>query len=369
MPEIGWRFEIERTSGTTTPLHPSTTGSYSFDLTRPISRAISGFILVPEEFDKVDLVRDKVNVYLVVDGVSCRMGVFRFSESTYVVDATKTFSATNNVVGGGDPYDSPDTYDSPDGYDDPGTRLREGYDSRDLHHISLADIMTDLIRNDGTAETLRTGFDASQEMRRILLADGLRFSVAGAPAPSRNDTTWDGSATDLDKVSQLAQLAGHYEPWCDNQGIVRSISTDLNNINPIDLDDLSPTAQSIAITDQFLSAPNRVIVNDNSATDRPIMGQWDAPSTAPHSYAALGYHRTSIQSVQGLGSNDHAQAVAQALGASYTARKLDCEIQPTCLLDGPVVISFRGALWVCTQWSTSTAPNSTMTLTAQEYKT
>lgn len=366
-PGIGWEFFLLHPGGNTEPIYLSTTGNYTFDLTRSVTRAIDGFLLTPEEFVKVDLIRDKVLGYLAIDGVAYPMGVFRFTESTRQVDAVRgapdgtgnafgvTYGATAGVTYGttGIPYASV-------------TLINPGYYANDLHNVALADIMTDLVRNDGSAETLRTGFDPSQEMQRILQQDGLPYAIAGTSSPSKNDVTWDGSATDLDKITSLAQLAGHLNPWSDNRGIVRSVSASTDSLTPTALDDLQPQAESIVITETFLTAPNRIIVSDSGSADQLIQGQWDAPAIAPHSHARLGYYRTQMMDVQGLGSNAHAADVAAALGRQATARKLDCTIKPTNLLDGPVTVSFRGSNWMCVAWTVSTEANSTMSITLQE---
>lgn len=364
-PGVGWEFFLQHPGGITEPIYFSVTGDYTYDSTRDITRTIDGFILTPEEFSKVDLVRDKVLAYLAVDGIMYPMGVFRFVDSSAQVDVVRTVT-----TGEGTPYGV--TYGStaiPYSWEGPySLPLLAGgsYGAGDLHNVQLADIMTDLKRNDGSAQTLYTGFDAGQEMARILQQDGVPYAVANGLAPSRNDVTWDGSTTDLDKVDQLAVLAGHRQPWSDNMGVVRSVSANEVQGDVIVLDDLKPTAQSIIISESFLTAPNRIIVNDNSSTDIAVTGQWDAPSSAPHSYASLGYYRTQIQDVQGLGNAEHAQQVAEALGEEYTARKLDCQIKPTNVLDGPRVISFRGAYWLVVGWSINTGPGETMSLTCQE---
>lgn len=368
-PGIGWEFYGIKPSGVAYQLHFTTTGDYTYDCTRSITRAITGFVLVPEEFDKVDLVRDKVQAYLAVDGVLCPMGVFRFTESSRQVDAVRVTNPLSIAGGFGVTYGNTNI---PYSYAGPYANnflTQPTYGAADLHNVTLSDITTDLVRNTGNAETLRTGFDPSQEMQRILLQDGVPYGIAGSASPSRNDVTWDGTTTDLEKIQQLAVLAGHRNPWMDNNGIVRSVSADTTSVDIIDLDDLKPTAESLVITESFLTAPNRIIVNDNSSADRTIQGQWDAPASAPHSYANLGYWRTQVEDVQGLGSNEHAQQVAQALGEAATARKLDCEIKPTCALDGPQLVSFQGALWMCVAWSISTSPNTTMSVTFQEVLT
>jgi hypothetical protein len=365
-PGIGWEFYLLHPGGLTEPLYFSVTGNYTYDSTRDITRTIDGFILTPEEFSKVDMVRDKVLAYLAIDGVPYPMGVFRFVDSSAQCDAVRIIGTSTN----GSPYGV--TYGAtaiPYSWEGPySLPLLPGgtTGAADLHNVQLADIMTDLKRNDGTAQTLYTGFDAGQEMARILQQDGVPYAVANALAPSRNDVTWDGSVTDLEKVDQLAVLAGHRQPWSDNLGVVRSVSAGQVQGDVLVLDDLKPTAESIIISDSYLTAPNRVIVVDNSSTDLLVAGQWDAPSSAPHSFANLGYHRTQIVDQQGLGSVEHAQQVAAALGEEFTARKLDCEIKPTNLLDGPRVISFRGAYWLVVSWSISTEPGATMSITCQE---
>jgi hypothetical protein len=179
--------------------------------------------------------------------------------------------------------------------------------------------------------------------------------------------TWDGTTTDLDKITQLAELAGHRNVWSSNTGVITSISAQTYpGQDIIKLDDLLPTAESIIITEQYLTAPNRIIVTDNASTGQVATGVWDAPASAPHSFANIGYYRTETASIQGLGSVEHAQAVAQAIGENYTARKLDAEIQPTYLLDGPVQISYDDALWLVQSWSVGTDANSLMTVSCQE---
>jgi hypothetical protein len=69
---------------------------------------------------------------------------------------------------------------------------------------------------------------------------------------------------------------------------------------------------------------------------------------------------------QGLLGNAHADEIAAGLGEQALTRQLDCEIQPTSVLDGPVVLSYGGTLWLLQNWSIDTAPGSTMQLTATE---
>lgn len=329
---IGWRFEALHPGGSTTPLHFATGGTVGFELSRDVPKAISGLVLVPQERIKVDFVQDQVNVFMVINDVDYPMGVFSFTEDVLQKDVV----------------------------------LDPEQGSTDLTTVSLGDRFARLIRNDGSAQTLLKGFDPSFEMREILARSGLPYSVAGAASNSASDVTWDGNTTDLQKVKQLATLSGHRPPWMGNQGIIRSVAALVVETDVITMESLFPTAGTVSITNNYLIAPNRVIVSDNSFPSFALRGQWDAPGSTPHSEGKRGFVYTKVEDVQGLGSGEHATTVARSLGESYTARKLSAQIVPTDRLDGPQVISYDGALWLVNSWSVGTDPGSTMSFQAEE---
>lgn len=304
----------------------------SFDLTRDTPKTITGITATPNEWAVVDPRLDQIAVALKIDGLTYPMGSFVFSELT----------RQKGVV-----------------------RLDDG-SAGDMVTTSLADRCMLLNRNTGAAQSVFPTFDPSQVMQEILAGDGVPYSVAASANLSTNAITWDGSVTDLAKVRELGTLAGHRPLWMDNNGVIRSVASQVIDTEIIPLSTLQPVAGSIGIVEQFLTAPNRVIVSDNSAVQASIRGQWDAPASAPHSEANRGYVRTEVQQLQGLGSGAHAQDVAATIGEAFTARNLSAQILPTHRLDGPVVISYDGANWLVTGWSVSMAPGELMSLDAQE---
>lgn len=332
MPEIGYRLEAVRPGDNARPFTPQVVGTYSFDLTRDVPKTITGIVVPPDQWAVVDPRVDQIRCIMSIDGVDHTFGYFAFSELV----------RQKNVV-----VDS-------DG------------NPADMINTGLGDRCQLLIRNTGRAETINTGFDPSDEMQRILSNSGLPYSVAAAANLSNTSVTWDGNTTDLAKVRQLGTLSGHRPLWMDNDGVIRSVASQVIDTEIIPLANLQPLAATIAVTEKFLTAPNRVIVSDNGAAAYAVRGQWDAPASAPHSEANRGYVLAQVQELQGLGSGAHAQDVAATIGEAYTARSLSARIVPTYVLDGPQVVSYDGANWLVTGWETALEPGSDMSLTAEE---
>lgn len=332
MTEIGYRFEAVRPGDNVRAFTPQVAGTYSFDLTREIPKTITGMVSPPGQWSILDVRLDQIRCIMQVDGVDTTFGYFAFSELV----------RQKNVV------------------------VNEAGLPADMYTTSLSDRCMLLVRNTGRAETLNTGFDPSDEMQRILNDANIPYSVAASPNISSNGVTWSGDTTDLAKVRQLGTLAGHRPLWADNNGVIRSVSSQVIDTEIIPLADLQPVGGTIAITERFLTAPNRVIVSDNGNAAYKVNGQWDAPASAPHSEANRGYVLTRLEELQGLGSGAAAQNVAATIGEAYTARSLSARIVPTPILDGPQVISYDSANWLVTSWEIPLTPGSDMTLTAEE---
>lgn len=325
-------METFRPGANTRVFNPEATGSLSLDLTRDIPKAISGIVAGPDQWSVVDPRVDQIRLWLDVDGVANPMGYFVFSELT----------RQKNAV------------------------VDEAGNAADLITTGLSDRCMLLNRNTGAGQSIAPGFDPSQEMIQLLSATTVPYSIAAAPNTSITSITWDGTTTDLAKIRELGTLAGHRPLWMDNNGVVRSVASQVIDTEIIPLSTLQPTDRSISITEKFLTAPNRVIVSDNGAAAYAVRGQWDAPASAPHSMANRGYVQADVVEQQGLGSADHAQNVAATIGEQYTARSLSAKIVPTALLDGPQVIFYDGANWLVTGWSVDLTPGQLMTVTAEE---
>lgn len=337
MTAIGWQLRlrnfVDSTGGETTFYPFAESGTLSYDATRDVSKTLSGLTLPPSESVKLtDPARMELELTLVRDDVEYLMGYYSFLEDT--LQKSVVVDADGNTA--------------------------------DLRTVSLGDRQARLLRNDGTAQTLLGGFDPSLEMQILLSDSSLPASVSGSVNIAASPVTWDGTATVLSKVKELAELAGHRPPWMDNQGVIRSVQSNLRYGFPTVLEDLEPVSGSIGVSSTYLSAPNRVVVSDNSFPGYTLMGTWEAPASAPHSFFRLGYYRTEVVEIQGLGSSSHAQVVAQTIGERRMARQLDFQCLPTHLLDGPVVISYDGVEWLLQNWSVDMSPGSFMQVTCEE---
>jgi hypothetical protein len=333
---VGWEFErVDPDTGRAEPILFTTTGNYSFDTSRDVTRTISGFVLLPEDRAKLNLASDVVYAYLKLDGVRYAMSRFVFTED--VVQKNVVIDTDTN-------------------------------EKADLTNLGLGDRSTLLLRNDGTPQTLYAGFDPTAEMERLVLPH-MPISIEASESANTQDVTWDGSTTDLAKIDQLAELAGHRPPWLDNNGVMRSVSGSRIYGNPLEFekDIFLGDQDSISVTNNYLNIPNRVIVTNNSSSGYQVIGVWDAPASWTSSESQRGYIRAVNYEVQGAYSNADAERIAAVLGRRLSARKLSARILPTPLFDGPRAISYDGALWTIQSWSVDTSPGAQMDFEAEEY--
>lgn len=344
MTEVGWAFVLHKPTGLTKEIYPLVTGAtVSHDSTRQIRRTISGLTLLREDRDRIDLSADKLQLFLrfrgttAVESLDYSMGIFNFTSSLRQLGAYRDLSEPESTAA-------------------------------DLWVVELSDNLIRLHRNTGTSEIVLSGADPTFEMNRILDDADLLHAIAGSASDTHDDFTWDGSTTELDKFYQLAEVAGHRPPWADNWGIIRSVAATVVEEDVIELELLGSVVEdSVSITENYLTAPNRVIVVDSGPNAYAIRGQWDAPSSAPHSFSNRGYVQTEIVSMQGLSSTEHANTVAETLGEQYAARQLNLQLaHPNNVFDGPVVVRFDQALWLVNGWSVSLDPGSYMQVNATE---
>lgn len=335
MSEIGWSFVVRAENGTTQAVYPTVGGTLSQDLSRSVKRNFSGFTFLPSEYAKFsDLARDLLEVTMTVDGVAHAVGSYYASDSSFQPDIVIS-DQTGEVS--------------------------------DLYHIDFGDVFLLLRRSSEIPNTLRMGGDPSQEMIRLLELANIYHAIANAGAPVVSDITWPPFTPYASILTDLATIARHRSPWADFDGIVRSVAALTVETQIITLESLEPVAGSISITENYLSAANRVAVYDDQA-DSPTVGIWNAPASAPHSALRRGYVIAVGDARQGLGSLDNALQVAATVGESLTARTLDAAVMPGALpqLDGPIILSYRDALWLCESWSLTTDTGAVLTLSATE---
>lgn len=336
--EYGWRFEAVTPIGEVTAVYPAAAGNLSYDASRDVSKTLGGMVFLPNEMRKFSPVADEIKVYLILNGVEYPMGYFTASEAPEQRDVLL----------------------------DPETNLVSN-----LYNVGFGDRMARLIRSNGSPQTLPAGFDPAQEAIQLLAFLGIPYAWDGSASVAGNSISWNGDVTVLSKIVQLSELAGHRNPWMNNEGIIRSeLATTPFVLDPdiLSVYDLNVEANSLVVTPLYLTAPNVVIVSGNTSSgNAPVTGRWDAPSAAPHSFANRGYFYTQMEERQGLLDSAHAEQVAKAIGEKNSARILNfrCEPNPK-LLDGPTILSYDGTLWVVTSSSTDLSANGLSDIQAEE---
>lgn len=333
----GWRFYAVRPSGTQVEIHPTTTGEFSYNDASDIRTSLTGFVFLPDQMRIFDVTRDVLKAQILIDGIAYDFGLYYASN----------LSRQKDVM-----------VEDLDAQSDEAT-------TQDLIHLDFADGFIKFAASDENPITVGKGGDPSQVMIDLAKRLGFYTAVANAQAVFGEAVTWDSFTPYISIINELYAVAGHRPPWIDQAGIFRSVSSGVVESEVIPLLTLRPLMHTIVISESYLSAPNRVVVYDDQS-GYPLKGVWNAPASAPHSYANRGYYVTQASPQQGLLSVDAAERAAKAIGETLTARKLDATIMPTQLLDGPTVISYDDALWIVRSWSIGTAPGSTMRITATE---
>lgn len=133
----------------------------------------------------------------------------------------------------------------------------------------------------------------------------------------------------------LCAAAGFLPPYFDNDGLlVCRAAPDLSTATPeftYGYGTVVINGSAVKSSD-ILTAPNRYIAVSSSAQDAAIVGVFDVPDAAPHSFANTGRRITRTISLQGLESVAAAYAAAAAEYArdsgTYTWLQFDTPVDP-----------------------------------------
>ncbi len=336
--EVGWRFSAIGPSGHGEEIFPTTTGQISYDDNNSSRYTLTGLVFLPNSMYRFNPNTDYIVAFMSVEGVTYQMGKF------YATSLSR----------------QKDVILDPDADDEDGDPI-----VADLVHIDFADGFVKLQQSTESPIVALKGADPSDIMRDAAEFAGFSTSVAASITRMGSDTTWSAFTSLYEVINSVYPIAGHRAPWISFAGIFCSVAARQVAEDAIPLESLDPIAGTVTISETFLSAPNRVVVFDDQAP-YPLVGVWNAPASAPHSFANRGYYVTQPEPQQGLPSIQAAVETAATIGEQLTARTLNASIFPTPRLDGPKILSYDGALWLIRSWSMSTAPGSVIDLEATE---
>lgn len=334
MPSLDWTFYGRAPSGALTLVKPIVGGTFNYDDSRTTTRSLEGLAWTPTELAKISLVSDDLLVYLTVDGLPAQlMATMRATSSAFQKDVLTDADGS----------------------------------SGDLAHIEFAD---EFIRLNASSEQpfiVFVGTNPDLAMGMIADKAGLQHAFAGSTGPMASTVTWAPFTTYATILDDLAIQAGHRPPWADRSGVARSVQANVVSTTVMPLDQLKPEAGTIVVTENYLTAPDRVVAFDQSAA-APIIGIWNAPASSPNSAAKRGYSIAVPLPIQGLASVSQGESAARAAGEQQLARSLSVTVSPesALLLDGPNILSYLGSNWLVRSWSITTTPGSSLSLVAAE---
>lgn len=274
-------------------LHPDRTGSVpsiEVDTSATTSRRLSGLRLLPDEAGDVDPITDRLRVWMVLqNGAEFLLGTFLWADASRP-DRSWGVELHSDLVDLGFVLDQPAT---------------EAFGWGRGAQIGLIVLFL----------FMRAGFELDDISP---LSESASTKTLVEPIAFNPGTTW---ATMLE---DLTMLLGWGRPWFDRFGQLR-----LGRIPDPEI--AQPTvpaydvgtrviADSILRSDDILAAPNDFAVTD-SGTEQMIIGRYQLPASAPHSFQRRGFRVGLVESGQGIVSKQQADIAATwlavAKGSAY----------------------------------------------------
>jgi hypothetical protein len=184
------------------------------------------------------------------------------------------------------------------------------------------------------------------------------YEVDTTDAALGGAATWAmGRETWVRVLNDLAAVAGFNSGYFDNAGTYRLRRAPAAHDDTLpDFDYDSPPrvyADSIVESEATIESPNRYVVIGTSGNQTtPVVGVWDVPADAPHSYEKRGYRVVSMAERQGLSLADATEAArTKGLQDADTYQWASFAAAPDPRHDTYNVIRWQGALWREQGWN------------------
>lgn len=296
-------------------------------LNRPAWENTDDFVFA----DEIDPFTQRVRPYWQVAGVDIPMGVFLFADES---------RAGGNTDGA--QFLFPTLVDQ-------GMILDQAIDrtySRDAGNV-IAALIAELLSGLGIT-------DVEIEPSSVLNAAPLTFAT--------------GRDSWLNILQSLHALAGFLPPYFDNEGtyVARS-APDLETTDPDFLygslgENGTVVLDSVVYSNDMLRAPNRYLAIDSQSTETPKVGVFDVPDAAPHSYANRGFRIVKTIELQGLDTQESADAAARAEYAKDSAGHsfVSFDATPNPYHDTFDVIALDGVNYLEQSWHLDCTPGGLM---------
>lgn len=202
----------------------------------------------------------------------------------------------------------------------------------------------------------------------LALLDTVVYPIVGrdveyTPFPAIG--SWSAGQTRGQILDAYATQGDYFPYWMDNTSKFRMIRTKDpgTSIPDFDFDAGNKIKRdSISLTSDVLTAPNRFVVISNSGTalNEAIVGSYDIPPSAPHSIANRGFVIPRTENLQ-VDTVMQANAAARNIGIRNTVYErvsLRTALDPRH--DSFNIVRFNGDNWLELGWSMELTPGGDM---------
>lgn len=305
-------------------LHPlrNSPAVITHDTTRTIKRDLSLSLGVVDSA-RINVIRDRVSVAMLLGGVTYPLGRFLFA-------------------------------------DDTGNKKSSGT----LRSEKLIDEMFVI---DQKMERGFAAFGTVDTAIQNLLADVPNLVMDMESSGLEATGSWAAGTSRAKVLGDLCTQGGYFSPWFNNNNVLRIIRSfdPADRLPTFDFDaGNSVFRDSIAETNDLLDAPNKFVVISNASTggnaNAPSVGSYTVPNSAPHSIANRGFVIPDVRDIQ-LTSPNQAQIVAETIGITSTIfERTQLATAPDPRHDAYDVIQWDGEKWLELSWSLTLLEGSPM---------
>ncbi len=294
------------------------------NINRSVKRTMDGLAIARTEAVSLNYFSDRARpMWLLEDGTEYPLGVFLISDAStsrhsWGTSAELTFADQGLIL--------QQLVDRSVGYP-PGTSIRDAMLQVANDYLALPSVVVD-------TTDARLGNPVAWAMGR---------------------DTWGKVLNDL------ADLAGFNSGWFDNWGtFTLRRAPSASDDAPPDFDFDGPDrvyADSIVESNATIESPNRYVVISTSSNESPVVGTWDVPAEAPHSFENRGFRVLSVTEKQGLSlqqANDAARVRGQQDADTYQWASFAAAPDPRH--DTFNVVRWQGANWREQSWSLALEP-------------
>jgi hypothetical protein len=296
-------------------LHPlrGSPATLTHDTTRTIKRDLS-LSLGVEDSARINVIRDRVAVSMILGGVSYPLGRFLFADDTGNKKSSGTLR-TEKLI------DEMFVIDQ---------KMERGFAALGTVDNAITTLLAEI-----------PGLVIDME------ASGL--SATGS---------WPAGTSRAKVLGDLCTQGGFFSPWFNNNNVLRIVRSfdPADRLPTFDFDaGNSVIRDTIAESNDLLDAPNKFVVVSNASTGVnatvAAVGTYLVPNSAPHSIANRGFTIPDVRDIQ-LTSANQAQIVAETIGITNTVfERTQLATAPDPRHDSYDVIQWDGEKWLELQWS------------------